>query len=208
MHIITGPNEKILFEGSNDSVAQAISMPADCEYADVICKVYEYINSDFARKMTSRFGEEGVYWERTGEGNNYTLHDYDSQPPEGYEFWDQYVYTHGETGSSGFQLINKQDYSGNVSPKTIRETAILEYIPYFPAVAYHEGPISDMETSEKGLLYVEIDAYVQSFVAEAIFGTIDENVWANHLAQLQALQVDRYVELCQNAYNAYVALLG
>lgn len=208
MHIITGPNEKILFEGSNDSVAQAISMPADCEYADVICKVYEYINSDFARKMTSRFGEEGVYWERTGEGNNYTLHDYDSQPPEGYEFWDQYVYTHGETGSSGFQLINKQDYSGNVSPKTIRETAILEYIPYFPAVAYHEGPISDMETSEKGLLYVEIDAYVQSFVAEAIFGTIDENVWANHLAQLQALQVDRYVELCQNAYDAYVALLG
>ena len=65
-----------------------------------------------------------------------------------------------------------------------------------------------METSEKSLLYVEIDAYVQSFVAEAIFGTIDENVWANHLAQLQALQVDRYVELCQNAYDAYVALLG
>ena len=117
--------------------------PLDCEYADVICKVYEYINSDFARKMTSRFGEEGVYWERTGEGNNDTLHDYDSQPPEGYEFWDQYVYTHGETGRApGFQLINKQDYSGNVSPKTIRETAILEYIPYFPAVAYHEGPCS------------------------------------------------------------------
>lgn len=208
MHVIVGPNEKTLYEGTNDSaVGNNVTIPATCENPEAIVKLWEYINSDFTKKLSNRYGEEGVYWEYTGSGNNYVLHDYDSVPPEGYEFWDQYVYTMGETGSAGFSFFTKADLANNVSPKTVRETGIIEYQPYFPAVEYHAAALEGDLASEKNMLYVELDAYVQTFVSNAIFGEINEDVWNTHLEALQKLDVDRYVELCQMSYDAYCELL-
>jgi putative aldouronate transport system substrate-binding protein len=209
MNPIVGPNEVTLIEGTKDStVNNNLLIPLTCECPEVVVKVYEYVNSDFSRRMSNRYGVQGVYWDFTGEGDDYVLHDYDGTPPEGYEFWDQYVYTVGETGSAGFALFSRDHLSHNVSPKTARETGILAYQPYFPEVEYHAGPLTEAENSERSLLFTEIDAYVRTFVSDAIFGEINEDIWNAHLGNLQKLQVERYVELCQTAYNNYVALLG
>lgn len=207
--IILGPNEKTLFAGTNDSGAgNPISIAASCDDPETLVKLYEYVNSDFARRMSNRYGEEGVYWEFTGNGTEYILHDYDSQPPEGYEFWDQYVYTMGETGSSGMMFFSKAHLAQNVSPKTARETGILAVQAYFPTVEYHASAIASDLATEKNMLYTELDAYMQTFLNSAIFGTIDEGIWEAHLNELQKLKVDRYVELCQASYDAYLALIG
>ena len=209
MNPIVGPNEVTLIEGTKDSTLNnALLISNTCAYPDVVVKLHEYVNSDFTRKYCNRYGEYGVYWEFTGEGLDYILHDYDSQPPEGYEFWDQYVYTVGETGRNGFAFFSKDNLSHNVSPKTARETGILAYQPYFPKVEYHAGPLDEMENSERSLLFTELDAYIQTFVADAIFGEINEDLWNAHLDNLQKLNVDRYLELCQKAYDTYLSLIS
>lgn len=53
----------------------------------MLVKFYEYVSSDFTRKMSNRYGEQGVYRDYAEDGVGCIPHDYDSQPPEGYEFW-------------------------------------------------------------------------------------------------------------------------
>lgn len=204
--IIEGPNEKTLYEGTNTIVPGNISIPKTCEHPEAVLQVWEYINSDMTRKLSNRYGEEGVYWSYTGNGTDFTLQDYDSTPPEGYEFWDQYIYTVGETGSSGFQLFTRADMSHNKSEYTAREAAIVQYEPYFPAVDYQEATLETDLATEKSMLLTEIEAYVTNFVANAVFSGIDEAAWETHLATLEQLQVDRYVELCQAAYDGFYAM--
>ena len=208
LHIIKNGDVRTMIEGNQDSsVPASITIPKTNEHPDVLVKFYEYVNCDHRRKMTLRYGEEGVYWQYTGNGIEYTLTNYDSDPPEGYEFWDQYIYTVGTPGGTGPYFMSKAELGSNVSPLTTRDTGIVEYLPYFPTVEYHAADLEADLATEKNMLYTEIDAYVQTFVSGAIMGEINEQIWEDHLETLKKLDVDRYVELCQMAYDAYCALL-
>ncbi|MBO4368243.1 MAG: extracellular solute-binding protein [Clostridia bacterium] len=208
LHVIKNGDTRTMIEGSTDSsLGAGMTLPKTNEYPEVFMKFYEYINSDHSRKMTLRYGEKGVYWDYTGNGIEYTIQDYDSTPPEGYEFWDQYIYTIGTTGGTGPFFMSRKELGSNVSPKTTRETGILEYMQYYPTVTYHAAALTEDLATEKQMLYTEIDAYVRGFVSGSISGEINEQIWQDHLNTLQKLDVERYVELCQMSYDAYLDLI-
>ncbi|HML48126.1 MAG TPA: hypothetical protein PKE04_15395, partial [Clostridia bacterium] len=77
---------KVLIDGKSEvSSNRNISVTIKCDKPEAIVRYYDYINGDFTLKMSNRFGEPGVYWDYAEDGFNFRLHDYDSQPPEGYE---------------------------------------------------------------------------------------------------------------------------
>ncbi|MEG0049918.1 MAG: hypothetical protein RR865_12210 [Clostridia bacterium] len=187
--------------------AKRISITKKCEHPEAILQYYEYINCDQLRKLTERYGEKGVYWDFEGEGPQYVTHDYDSQPPTGYEFWDQYLYSMGGTGYNCFNFISVKEQANNITPLTMRDEGVQKLMPYFCENVFHKGALSEQESSELNMLYVEIDAYTQNFVASAVFEGIDDAKWQAHLDACKALQVERYTQLRQQSNDAYLSLL-
>lgn len=204
--VITNGDTEILIDGSSEvSGNRNLAITIQCDTPEALVRYYEHVNGDFEKKMDNRFGPRGIYWDYMEDGENFYLHDYDSTPPEGYEFWDQFVYTHGSPGGNGFSFFSKANMDRDLSPKTARVTAIDEYQAYYPEYPYRSAAIDEALTSEMNLLYVEIDAYVQNFVASSILEGIDEARWQAHMDTLNALSVDRYIELRQMAYDAYLS---
>ncbi|MEF9880667.1 MAG: hypothetical protein RR975_14720, partial [Clostridia bacterium] len=84
---------------------------------------------------------------------------------------------------------------------------VQKLMPYFCENVFHKGALSEQESSELNMLYVEIDAYTQNFVASAVFEGIDDAKWQAHLDACKALQVERYTQLRQQSNDAYLSLL-
>ncbi len=105
----------------------------------------------------------------------------------------------------GFSFFSAANMARDVSVPTARVAAIQEYKNYYPEHPFNGAALAEDLSSELNLLYVEINAYVQNFVASSILEGIDEAKWNAHLSTLQALNIDRYVELRQMAYDTYLA---
>lgn len=205
MNPILGENGTTLIDGDNrlSYAHQYISIPVGCEYAKEIVQLYEYVNSDIGRKMTCRYGEEGVSWSYADDEGNFILTDYNAAPPEGYEYMDQYIYTVG-SGTAGLMFFSLEDWSHNVSELTIREKAISSYMPYFLKNRYRYVAIDEDTMTEMNMLLVELQAQTQNFWADAVINGVDETKWQRHLDICSQIGYERYVEIRQMQYNRFL----
>ena len=57
---------------------------------------------------------------------------------------------------------------------------------------------ASVENSERrSILLADINTYLQKFIAQSVVNGIDDEAWAEHLATLEELKADEYLELCQ-----------
>lgn len=75
------------------------------------------------------------------------------------------------------------------------------YQDHFPKETLQTG-FEDIETAnEKNLLLVEIDAYLENFIASSVLNGVTDAQWDEHLKTCKTLNVDRYVQLWQEYYD-------
>ncbi len=61
------------------------------------------------------------------------------------------------------------------------------------------------EQEELVRLFTEIEKYVEEAITRFITGGVTDDSWNTFISNLDKLKVDRYIELYQNAYDAYLA---
>lgn len=209
MNPIIGKNGECIIGGTSlSSASNYISLSADCKNPEALLKLYEYVNASMSLKLSNRYGEEGVSWKHaeTGDPDDFIMLAEVEPIPEGYEFWNQYVYTIGESGENGLMFFSMNDWKHNVSQKNTREQAVAMYRPYFPKNNYKYVSLSEELNNELALLETEVKAYCQAFYASAVMDGIDEAGWEKHLDTLKSLGIDRYLELKQMSYDAFLTM--
>lgn len=84
----------------------------------------------------------------------------------------------------------------------MREDGLELYDP-FPALKY-----TDEELEERTILYTDMVNYLKSAKADFIIGERDiDGEWENHIATLNQMELERFLEIEQAAYDRYLATI-
>lgn len=187
-----------------------------CEYPEAAFRWIDYMLGE--EQMTIRsWGKEGVGWERAAEGTldlfgnpaKYVqINTGESTNPEGYAINRAYSFGAGPIGDTAdrrmAQLPAVEDkyalgfYEQRITLDTV---PLLEYIDpvRLPATLFVDLSVSD----EYNEIKTNLNDFVRKTCVQFIMGERNiETGWDAYLAELQRFNVDRYVSIYQDAYNA------
>lgn len=180
---------------------------ANCKNPAALVRWYEYLNSDLGRAMEWGRGERGFIWD--------ILEDNEGQHPE-FLFVSPEQYK--EKGyRSAAEYRNAQSFAGNtpavwwkdydmdiryVGPwtKDLKLEAVKRDLPR-AIYGLPAGMAPEENADRRSILLVDINNYLEKFVADSVINGIDETKWNKHLETMKALKVDEYVALCQEFVN-------
>lgn len=171
-----------------------------CKNPEALVRWFDYVNSDFERKMSWYFGERGILWDMNNETREFW---YLNNLPEGVSKGEyRYSASAGPHGPMFITLDELNHFVMKDDPKGEQREGYIDMLePYFPEETLLTVFESLEVTEEKGNLQVEIDNYIKNFVAQSVSTGIDEAKWQEHLDKLEKLNIARYVELQQEAYD-------
>lgn len=176
----------------------------DCEDPITLIKWLDlFYNQSLDVAFEAYFGPEGYNWEFNEEGilTKYPV-------PE--EFNSYAEFRCSETIPSGPMCFGKENSPKNPASGTSLIKADLDkrggYVeaatnPVMPLITF-----TDEENDELAVLRLDLIEYIKSFEASCIMGQKDvEAEWDKHLATLESLQMDRLVEIYNDALARYNA---
>jgi len=160
--------------------------------------------------LLQEFGPEGIGWRPAEEGEL----DFDGK---------QAVYTRlpveaAQTHNNGWEQIGpslrtsayRASFAAPEDPLApdgyetrLHQETRNNYEPYATTTAYPSGIFIDLENaSEAAQLKTTIADYVESNLAQFVTGTMDiENDWDQYIKGFEGLQLERYLEIYQEAYD-------
>lgn len=216
---IKGPNGA-QFTTSNYGVVDvftfAITEKAKGKKAEALMKLADYLYSEEGTVLATR-GQEGVHW-RKGEPDDIDLNGkqakYASIPkdPDEEEKEDEkkIYYTWGERGPVKLTREYRDSIAtatDELSPEGYERrlfNATLKYEGYEPEELFDANSawIDPSEAEEVSLLQININKYINENMVQFITGAKDiEKEWESYLSGFKNLQVDRYLEIYQKAYD-------
>jgi len=143
-------------------------------------------------------GPEGELWEeKDGE-----IHELD--PPEGYDSSEEYRGT--LTPDYG---ITTPAYRAPIEGKDLSEfdefikSETEEKVEPFAEVAYPLVYLTSEEQKESNTIEVDLESYVEQMEAKFITGVEPFSKWDDYVKTIEDMQVERYVEIYQNAYDRW-----
>ena len=149
------------------------------------------------------YGLLGLAMEKTDDGRYYNL-----TPGEG-ESLDTMIHDYSP-GNSGVYALTQETIDKFDLSEGLQERQELDefYAPYnvplsemYPNVFFTEDEINEI-----GALQTDIDAYVMKMYAQWIVGGgVSDSEWEEFQSQLERMNVARYIELYQGAYDRYSA---
>ncbi len=173
-----------------------------CEDPEVLVRYYDYNISTLETALTWMYGPDGAgCWEALeGNGAGKTWQQTSKYVTDGMSLT-YFKFTAAGGDYSPMYLWNK--YTDAELPDARNQKkleGISRCLPH--AVTVMPNGVDNPErASERDLLFVDIDNYMQKFIATSIVNGIDAAAWESHLATLSKLNVDGYVSLWQ-AYFA------
>ena len=108
----------------------------------------------------------------------------------------------GTVDASGYTYVDKEDstyYKKNQWSAQFDEYLFKEY---YPATEFLKKTTE--EAKEVSLLETELNAYITSFIADAVMNGIDDAKWETHIKQCELLQYQRIVDFYQQEYDSMV----
>lgn len=192
-----------IWSGVKDSFAgwpQGFVITKACKNPEALIRWFDYVNSDFERKMNWFMGERGVLWDMNDETKEFW---YQMNLPEGVTK-PEYRYSKS-CGPHAPVFITADELEHFVlknEPKNEQRSKYIDILePYFPK-EYMLSVFESLEMTEaKSNLSVEITNYMKSFVAQSVLEGIDDAKWSEHLNKLDKLNVDKYIELQQQTHD-------
>ena len=204
---VTGPNgtpiwSKAISPNSPQGTLNGFTITKSCKNPELLVKWYDYINSNLDILNLWNYGPENVIWRYTDDGRWELFND---NVPEGSSS-SQIRRTLG-TGPnaplyaySRFRGPQAEKYADRIAAKV---TANEAYAKYVPAENIPNGFGDADEETERNMLLVDIDHYLNQFKAHAIVDGITEAEWQDHLKTLSTLGIDEYVGYWQSYYDAH-----
>lgn len=170
---------------------------ADSEYIEETMRWIDYRFSEDGY-MLSNYGIEGVTFDYNENGEP-MLYDFITQSPDGFGgAMDMYLIHNGTV----VFLLEREESQVNEEGKKYNDLWGNRGEWNFSGSL----SLTVEESEERGGLVSDISTYVSEFMVKVIMGMIDLNdqTWNEFQEQLTAMNLDRVVEITQQAYNRYL----
>ncbi|CAM3903356.1 extracellular solute-binding protein [Lederbergia lenta] len=201
--------------GNVNNFAFAITDKAKGEKAEALIKLADYLYSEEGTIATTR-GKEGVHWKKGDpedidlNGQQAKLVQIPQDPNLTDEEKDAMKYGWGERGPLGLTRTIRDYTAADIdewSPEGFERrlfNATKKYDGFQPEEQFNfEAAWVDPEEAEEvALLKININKYIEEHMVQ--FATGSENIdkdWDNYIDGFKTLQVDRYLEIYQKAYD-------
>ena len=158
-----------------------------------------WLDEQFAEEMSVRlhWGEVGKNIERTENGWKIL-----SEAPEGMSVDEYRFKTVPAYHAPGVILAETYDKIELATDKAMKAERYKKYDPYAAQEYLPAVTLTSEEQQEISTIFVDIDGYVKSMKAKWVSGESDvEADWDKYVETLGKMQVDRYVEIYQAAYD-------
>lgn len=175
-----------------------------CKDPETLVKWYDYINSDLDVLNRWNYGPENVLWRYTDESRT-KWEQFTDNVPDGVTSSElrRTAGTGPEAPLYAYARFRGPDVE-NLSARYAGKVATNQaYLKYVPAQAISNGFGDPDEVSERNMLLVDIDNYLNKFKANAIVNGITEEDWQKHLETISTLSLDEYVGYWQSYYDAH-----
>lgn len=200
--------------GSVNNFAFAITDKAKGEKAEALIKLADFFYSEEGA-LTATYGKEGVTWKKGGpedidlNGKQAKYAKIPSDPNQKEE--DKVYYGWGERGPL-LQTREFRDATGTstdeLSPQGFERrlyNATLKYDGFEPKEQFNVSAawVDPKEAEEVALLKININKYIEENIVQFVTGSknIDKD-WDSYLNGFKPLQIERYLEIYQKAYDA------
>jgi putative aldouronate transport system substrate-binding protein len=186
---------------------QAAIRWADCQIKDIVPDLQ---NDDFDW-YTLWYGTEGVSWERAEKGEIGL-----SGEPAKYRWlfsWNEQTNDHlfegfllnENVGLKGMMARVKEGYDQEA---TLYEETIKNYNPYAVDKTIPSMSLKPDENERIAQLSTELSTYYQEMMAKFIRGEADlDNDWDDYLGELEAIGLEEYLKIYQEAYDRYLSTM-
>lgn len=201
--------------GNINKFAFAITNKADEKKAEALIKLADYFYSEEG-VLTATYGKEGVHWKK-GDSDNIDLTGKQakyapipSDPDMSEEEKNSLKYGWGERGP----LLQTREFRDSIGTATDEWSpegyerrlynATEKYDGFEPEEEFNfeAAWVNPEDAEEVSLLKINIDKYIEENMVQFATGSKDiEKHWDSYIDGFKALQVDRYLEIYQNAYN-------
>lgn len=218
---LKGPDGNNMVFQSNLAKRPGFLITTACKNPEVLVRWYDYVNTGLDNYAEWRYGQEGKRWnEKTvteaDVKNNNQLKVGEKVPALKYiKDWKSLGYSdsgayEGAESFAGWSPAIKYDekhaqiIDENTEP-VIKTLASNDNLKNGTVVHGVPNGMSSKENSEqRANLLADLDTYIKRFVSDSVVNGIDDNKWKTHLEKLKQLNVDKYVQLCQEATDNIV----
>lgn len=183
----------------------AFAISSSSDKKEVAVKWLDYINSG-DNLYILRWGPFGTSIERTPDGKiDISKH---NVPPENSGL-SPIEYQHRNTLGNNAPYLLDRDTVMNVQWGMIQEKKLERYFAYEPYLQGEVLPstiekyISDATLKELSILSTNIDGYINQTKASMIINGFTDEQWNEYLKRLEDMNVTRYLEIYQEAYESY-----
>ncbi len=197
-----------------------------CEYPEIAVQVFDLLASDEGTRVTGS-GVEGINWEWVSEGTNLTggTPTWRKLIPEntledGSVDWASYGYSFKDAGwdsdacMSGRTAANRcgeavDDPSMNVEAILYSAAEVYDQYRFDTDTIIPELPYTEDQSKQISEYTVSIGAYANSATIRFITGDMDiENDWQTYLDEMDKMDLEGYIKVMQDAYDAFESSLA
>lgn len=167
-----------------------------CENPELLLQWFDRQSADTRTKLIWRYGEEGLLWEMNDEG---IFMNYPEATAE--MSVENMKYTYGNTDLIPAVLMpdeipvpNAEKYP-SAATRTKMVEAIIDYIPK-EALPVRSAPAEKI--NERALIWADLQAYLDGFVATSVMNGLTDAQWEEHLQNAAAYGINEWAQWYQD----------
>lgn len=173
------------------------AITTQCKNPEALIRWFDAQNADTETKMIWRLGERGKLWDYAEDGSLLTLY------PEATETMGienmKYTWAHVNRAPVLHMPHEIEKPDANISPAgAVRWQMVEQVYDLLPETGtpYRTPPADKLE--ERVLIWADLSAYLDNFVATAVINGIDDASWEEHLETAEAYGIYEYQQWWQD----------
>lgn len=181
------------FEGNRFGFA----ITKSCENPELLLQWFDDQNRDTKAKYEWFFGEEGLLWEMDDDGNVWQIY-----PEATAEMSvENMKYTYGFIGYGPTLILPGEVARPNAekSPAAaVRSQMVDEIMPFIPTEALPVRSVPADKISARELIWTDLKAYLDGFVASSIMDGVTDESWEAHLVNAEMYGLSEWTQWYQD----------
>ena len=168
-----------------------------CKDPAALVRWFDAQNADAATKMLWKYGEEGKLWKQDENGKIWAL-----WPEQTEDFTRENMkYTYGAMNHIPCLILPEElEENGDDAPveATVRLGFVNAVKDHFPAERIPIRNVPAEKIQERNMLYTDLKAYLDSFVADCVVNGLDDAKWEKHLKDVEGYRASEWVQWYQD----------
>lgn len=168
-----------------------------CKDPATLLRWYDAQSADAATKMLWKYGEEGILWEQDDNGTVWALY-----PEQTEDFTRENMkYTYGNVNRIPCLVLPDELEQNDPEkyPEAIVRLGLVNAVKdYFPAQRVPIRSVAEEKINERTLIYTDLKAYLDGFVADCVVNGIDDAKWEAHLATVETYGAKAWTQWYQD----------